>query len=175
MVEFDGTLERAAGPGAWTTVAMPAAASAALGGRRAVRVRGTINGRPFRSSAMPRGDGTFFLVVNREMRAATNAAAGDRVHVIAERDDAPSELEVPDELAAALATSTSARDTWTRLAPSHKRQYASWIADAKTAATRKRRVDRAIDLLARGKRLRDTWRRPRRCATMKKIRSSSFP
>jgi uncharacterized protein YdeI (YjbR/CyaY-like superfamily) len=37
------------------------------------------------------------------------------------------------------------------MSPSHRREYCEWIAGAKQEATRERRIDKAIELLAEGK------------------------
>ena len=153
MHTFEGTLESAGGPGAWTTVTIPDDVAQALGARTRVAVRGTIDGHPFRSTVMPWGGGGFFLVVNREVRDAAGVGPGDKVSVTLERDDAPREVEAPEALVEALAGSSRAAETWGSLPPSARKQYAEWIAEAKGEETRQRRVSRAIELLEEGKRL----------------------
>ena len=61
------------------------------------------------------------------------------------------ELAVPDDLAAALALSDAARATFDRFSPSHRREYIEWITEAKTPATRSRRIETAIEWMAEGK------------------------
>jgi uncharacterized protein YdeI (YjbR/CyaY-like superfamily) len=60
-------------------------------------------------------------------------------------------LPVPDVLAAALAGDGPARASFERLSPSHQRDYNEWVADAKSDATRARRVATALEWLAEGK------------------------
>jgi uncharacterized protein YdeI (YjbR/CyaY-like superfamily) len=58
---------------------------------------------------------------------------------------------VPDDLAAALARNEAARSTFEAFSPSHKREYIEWITEAKTEATRSRRLASAIEMMAEGK------------------------
>jgi uncharacterized protein YdeI (YjbR/CyaY-like superfamily) len=60
-------------------------------------------------------------------------------------------LVIPDALSRALQANDKARETFEKFPPSHKREYADWIAEAKTEATRARRVETAIAWMAEGK------------------------
>jgi uncharacterized protein YdeI (YjbR/CyaY-like superfamily) len=60
-------------------------------------------------------------------------------------------LVVPPELAAALKKNKAAQATFDAFSPSHKREYAEWIADAKGEDTRVRRTKTAIEWMAGGK------------------------
>ncbi len=60
-------------------------------------------------------------------------------------------LETPAELTAALAKNTKARTTFENFPPSHRREYITWIAEAKRPETRDRRVEQAVEWMAEGK------------------------
>jgi len=60
-------------------------------------------------------------------------------------------VKVPKELTTALAKNKKAAAAFENFPPSHKREYADWIAEAKGADTRQRRVDSAIEWIAEGK------------------------
>ena len=60
-------------------------------------------------------------------------------------------LVVPAELQRAIAKNRKARAAFAEFPPSHKREYAEWIADAKRAETRERRIKAAVEMIAEGK------------------------
>lgn len=61
------------------------------------------------------------------------------------------ELVVPEDLSTALRRNAKALATFEGFNPSHKREYVEWITEAKTDATRSRRLGTAIEWLAEGK------------------------
>src|SRR5438093_4499114 len=63
--------------GSWTFLTLPKDASARLPSRGMTTVEGTINGFPFRATLEPDGQRSHWLRVNRKMREAADADAGD--------------------------------------------------------------------------------------------------
>lgn len=61
------------------------------------------------------------------------------------------ELPIPPEFAAALDGNPAAKAALTAFAPSHRREYVEWIADAKRPETRDKRIVQAIEWLAEGR------------------------
>lgn len=51
------------------------------------------------------------------------------------------------DVEAALTADAQARAIWDRLAPSHRREYLTWIDEAKRPATRLRRIERTLTML----------------------------
>lgn len=60
-------------------------------------------------------------------------------------------LEVPDDLAAALKKNKKAHATFEGFSPSHRREYVEWVTEAKTDATRAKRLTQTLEWLAEGK------------------------
>jgi uncharacterized protein YdeI (YjbR/CyaY-like superfamily) len=71
-------------------------------------------------------------------------AAGDELDVVLALDTAPREVDVPDDLAAALAGAPDAKRFFEGMTYSDRRAHVLSIEGAKTAETRRRRVERAF-------------------------------
>jgi Bacteriocin-protection, YdeI or OmpD-Associated/Domain of unknown function (DUF1905) len=124
---------------------------AAVGeGAKRFPVVATVNGYTWRTSVARMG-GEFLLGLNREVRQSAGVEAGDEVEVTVELDLAPREVEVPEALATALAADSQAKASFERMAFTHRKEYARWVAEAKQEQTRQRRVQQALEMIRAGK------------------------
>jgi hypothetical protein len=136
-----------------TTISVPEDVIAALGAGKRPRVVVTLTGAGSHTYRATIGvmAGDFLLPVGADVRAAAGIAAGERVDVEIAVDAAPREVVVPDDLAAALVAEGDAQAIFDGLSEGNRRRLVGQVEGAKTAATRERRVAKALEtVLAQG-------------------------
>jgi hypothetical protein len=155
-VRFRGELRATPGGGGGSYVELPDSAVEALDARRRTSVQATIDGIPYAGQVMPY---TFegrakrvVLGITKAIRAQAGKAFGDMLEIELERDDRSrsASVDVPAELSDALADDEAAAAAWGRLAPSHRRERARHVADAKREETRRRRAAQVVAQLRAG-------------------------
>ncbi|WP_410636094.1 YdeI/OmpD-associated family protein [Amycolatopsis sp. cmx-4-83] len=122
----------------------------ALGAGKKPAVTVTLGGHTYRTTVASRG-GRFLVPLSAENREKAGVAAADEVTVGIALDTAPRELEIPPDLAAALAADDTARARFESLSYSAKQRFVLPIGQAKTEETRQRRVAKVITDLRAGK------------------------
>jgi len=137
----------------WTFLILPKVASAKLPSRSMTSVEGTFNDLPFQATLKPDGQGGHWLKVDRKMREAAGAQAGDVVTLEIAPVSVEPEPRVPADLRQAFAAAPPvARKAWSDITTIARRDWIHWIVSAKQAETRARRIRTACDMLAKGKR-----------------------
>jgi hypothetical protein len=144
MKRFDAVLEPFGPAGA---VTLPFDPKEEWGKVRAP-VRGTIDGHPF-TTTVARYGGVDYLAFRREVREAAGVEIGATVAIEVELDTSERVVAVPGDLAVALA-GAGVRDAFDRLSYTHRKEYVSWVEEAKREQTRKTRIGRSVDLLKEG-------------------------
>jgi hypothetical protein len=143
-MKFSATVEL--GGKTATGIEVPDDVVAGLGSHKRPAVRVTIGEYTYRSTVARMG-GRFLLPVSAEVRKAAGVAAGDEVDVELVLDDAPREVLVPDDLAAALDAVPGARARFDALSYTARKEHVRAVEEAKAAATRERRIAKAVDTL----------------------------
>jgi hypothetical protein len=141
---FRTVIEAATGGGAAAKI--PPDVEAALGGRKQMRVIGTLNGHPIRTSTMPYR-GAFYVGLHKAAREAAGVGIGDEVELELTRDDSPRVLDIPPELEAAFGAEPALRQRFDALSFSRRRDLAAPIAEAKKPETRAARLEKALAAL----------------------------
>ena len=95
--------------------------------------------------------GENMIGLSKAARADLAVMIGDQVSVTIEVRETPSEVDVPAELAQALASDKVAAEAYRSLAYTHRKEFAAWVAQAKQAQTRLRRASQSVQMLHEGR------------------------
>src|SRR5689334_20170925 len=136
-MRFTGELQATGGN--TTGFQIPDAFVEGLGGGGRPKVAVSVGGFTFRGSIAKMG-GSYWLGVSADRRTAANLSAGNTYDLDIELDEAPREVEIPEDLAAALKANPAADTFWATLSYSNQRWHADQITAAKKPETRAARV-----------------------------------
>lgn len=125
-----------------TGIQVPPEVVAAFGSGKRPKVKVSLNGYTYRTTMAAYG-AVFMLPLSQEHREAAGVQAGDMVEVTLELDTEPRTVDVPDDLAAALAES-GLRDAFDGLAYSTRKEHVRQVESAKAAETRQRRIAKIV-------------------------------
>jgi uncharacterized protein YdeI (YjbR/CyaY-like superfamily) len=144
---FKATLEPGGTPLKWVIARLPFDAAKLWGSRGRIRVKGEINGFPFRSALFPIGDGTHQLLVTKEMQMGGGAGVGSTARIRLEPDTEKRPVIVPAELERAMSEERSLRPWFDRLTPSVRKYLTDQVTAVKSAEARERRASRIAEQL----------------------------
>lgn len=134
-----------------TGIPVPDDVVAALGAGKRPPVLVTLNGSYTYRSTVATMDGSFIISFSKEHREKSGLGGDDEVEVDLELDTEPREIDVPDDLQAALDAEPEALAFWNTLSFSAKRGHVDPINGAKTPETRQRRIEKSVAKLREGK------------------------
>ncbi len=133
-----------------TGITVPAEVVAGLNGGQRPAVVVTLKKHTYRTTLGVMG-GKTLIPVSAEVRAQAGVSAGDVLEVTLALDTAPRTVEVPADLAAALAKKKGARAAFDAAAPSARKEFVRQVETAKAAETRARRIAAIVAKLAGAK------------------------
>jgi len=148
---FHAVLE-AGGPSFMPTqiLVVPEAAWLAVGGKATKRVIATLNGHAERLGLLPQEGGGRYLMVRKDLCQQLGLTIGQEVTVRLAPDPSPDHVDLPAELAEALAAWPEAEAAFQAQSGAMRRAIARKVADAKRPETRARYAVELAERLARG-------------------------
>ena len=131
-------------------VLVPEAAWLAVGGQATKRVVATLNGHAVRLGLLPLAGGGRYLMLSKSLCQQLGLAIGQELEVGLAPDPNPDYVDLPDELAEALAAWPEAEKAFQAQSGAMRRAMARKVADAKRPETRARYAVELAERLARG-------------------------
>ena len=141
---FHATIQRADGGGAFVYFPFDTQQEFATTSR--ISIQATIAGFPYTGSLIPYGMPQHMLHVSKDIRQKSGKDIGDTIEVELWKDDQPRNLELPEPFQSLLSRE-GVQTFFDSLSYTHRREYIRWITDAKTEATKSKRLIKAIEML----------------------------
>jgi len=132
-------------------VAVPPEVMTALGEGKRPAVRVLINGVELRTTIAVYG-GRSFIGIRREIRDAAQILPGETIELSVEVDAKPRTVDLPEDLAVALAADPEANRIFQSLSFTNRKEYVGWVLAAKRRDTREQRIAETPRLLKTGRR-----------------------
>ena len=146
-IRFEGILEkRSTSIGGNHYVDVPANVSEFFGERGSVRVLGTVNGVEVDRALIPNGEGGHVIIIGTDVRKKLKAAEGTKLVIDIYRNPNPTDIDIPEELTAAIEMEPEAVRKFAKMTPGMKRNMAYWVNSGKLPETR---AKRAVEILRR--------------------------
>jgi uncharacterized protein YdeI (YjbR/CyaY-like superfamily) len=129
----------------WVIARLPFDATKVWKTRKRLRVKGTINGFPFRTSLFGSVRGGHVLLVNRRMQKGGRVTAGGVAEIVLEPDLEERTATVPPELAKLLKQERSLQKWFEQLSYSIRKYIADAVNEPKSAEARTRRAEQMAE------------------------------
>ena len=144
---FRATLERMQSNLGWVIVRIPFDVSKVWGSRSSFRVKGEINGFPFRTALFPTGRGYHFLLVNKRMQSGAHARTGNVAQFRLEPDTEERKAILPPELKRFLDEDRLLHRWFEQLNYSMRKWIGDLITQVKSPDARMRRAGQIAEQL----------------------------
>lgn len=118
-----------------------------FGTKGQVKVRATFDGIDYRGSLVRMGHRCHLLGITKKIRAQIGKQQGDAVHVVLVKDEEERLVVVPDDLQQLLDNDKNLSHLFNKLSYTHRKEYVNWINDAKKEETRKKRLEKTIQMI----------------------------
>lgn len=145
-IRFEGVLEKRVKIGGGHFVRVPSRVTKFFGTKGRVRVLGTMNGEAIDRALIPDGEGGHEIIIGTDVRKKTKSVEGGKVVIEIYRNPSPDEIDIPEELTAAIEMEPEAIQKFAKMTPGMKRNMAYWVNSGKLTETR---VKRALEILRR--------------------------
>jgi uncharacterized protein YdeI (YjbR/CyaY-like superfamily) len=124
----------------WVIAQVPFAPAKVWKKRNRMRVKGTINGFPFRTSLFGSAEKGYVVLVNKAMQKGAEAYAGEMAEFTLEPDLEERSTAVPPELAKALKQDRALTRWFETLSYSYRKAFCDMVKQLKSAEARERRA-----------------------------------
>lgn len=154
MISISATIEKFGDKGektGWTYILIPSEVAQKIkpGFKKSFRVKGTLDKFNINGvSLLPMGEGDYIMPLNAEMRKGIKKKRGEKVSVKLEEDK--EEKKISNELIECLEFDQKAKKAFNSMPSSHQRYYSNWIEQAKTEATKAKRIAKTVKGLSLG-------------------------
>jgi uncharacterized protein YdeI (YjbR/CyaY-like superfamily) len=144
---FEATLERLRSNLGWTIVFIPFDVPKLWGARGNLRVKGDINGFPFRTSLFPTREGRHFLLINKKMQAGAGVQLGSVAEIRLEPDTEKRVATVPPELRSAISQDGALLKWFGQLNYSMRKWISDQVTQPRSVGARVRRAEQIAEQL----------------------------
>jgi len=144
---FVATLERMPSRLNWIIIRVPFDAAKVFGMRGQIKIKGTINGFPFRTSLFPTGTGGHILLVNKHMQKGSQAGPGAAASFQIELDTEKRVATITEQLQRILAQDRSLRRWYDQLNHSTRNEIGKWVSQPASSEARARRAEQIAERL----------------------------
>jgi hypothetical protein len=146
---FTATIQNTGGGGAFVEV--PFDVEEAFGTKRP-KVKAIIGGIPYRGLLVRMGGPNHMLIILKGIREQIGKTFGDEIQVTVEPDLEERVIEIPKDLMKELKKDKEAKTFFDKLSYTHRKEYVTWVIEAKKEETRQSRIVKTIEMLKKGKR-----------------------